>query len=126
MTYKTFEELETYKVAREFRKKIYTLVRKLPKHEEYNLAGQMRRASTSLTNNIAEGHGRYHYQENIQFCRQSRGSLTELIDDLNICIDESYFPDNHLHELKAEANNVLKYINGYIAHLKRLKQNEEG
>lgn len=65
MAYKTFEELETYKVAREFRKKIYVLVKKLPKHEEYNLAGQMRRASTSLTNNIAEGHGRFHYQENI-------------------------------------------------------------
>lgn len=125
MAYKTFEELETYKVAREFRKKIYALVKKLPKHEEYNLAGQMRRASTSLTNNIAEGHGRYHYQENIQFCRQSRGSLSELIDDINICIDERYFPDNHLYELKAEAKDVLKYLNGYIAHLKRLKQKDE-
>jgi len=125
MAYKTFEELETYKVAREFRKKIYTLVKKLPKHEEYNLAGQMRRASTSLTNNIAEGHGRYHYQENIQFCRQSRGSLSELIDDINICIDERYFPDNHLYELKAESKDVLKYLNGYIAHLKRLKQKDE-
>lgn len=125
MAYKTFEELETYKVAREFRKKIYALSRKLPKHEEYNLTGQMRRASTSLTNNIAEGHGRYHYQENIQFCRQSRGSLSELIDDINICIDERYFPDNHLYELKAEAKNVLKYLNGYIAHLKRLKQKDD-
>jgi len=125
MAYKTFEELETYKVAREFRKKIYALVKKLPKHEEYNLAGQMRRASTSLTNNIAEGHGRFHYQENIQFCRQSRGSLAELIDDINICIDERYFPDNHLYELKAEAKDVLKYLNGYIAHLKRLKQKDQ-
>jgi four helix bundle protein len=50
----------------------------------------MRRAALSLTNNIAEGHGRYFFQENIQFCRISRGSLMELIDDLNTCIDEKY------------------------------------
>jgi four helix bundle protein len=125
MPYKTFEDLELYKAAREFRKKIYTLIKKLPKQEEYNLVSQMRRASTSLTNNIAEGHGRYHYQENIQFCRQSRGSLSELIDDLNICVDEGYFPHDQLQELKDEANNVLKYLNGYIAYLKRRKQEEE-
>lgn len=125
MSYKSFEELETYKMAREFRKKIYGLAKKLPKHEEYNLAGQMRRASTSLTNNIAEGHGRYHYQENIQFCRQSRGSLAELVDDINICIDEGYFPDDDLRQLKEEANKVLRYLNGYIAHLKRVKHEKE-
>jgi len=98
LSYKTFEELELYKASRDYRKKVYALVKKLPRQEEYNLASQMRRAATSLTNNIADGHGRYHYQENIQFCRQSRGSLSELIDDLNICNDESYFPDNHLNE----------------------------
>jgi four helix bundle protein len=50
----------------------------------------MRRAALSVTNNIAEGHGRWHYQENIQFCRISRGSVDELIDDFNICEDEGY------------------------------------
>ena len=75
MGYKTFEDLEAYKLAREFRKKIFGLIRMLPDEEKYNLVNQMRRAATSLTNNIAEGHGRFHYQENIQFCRQARGSL---------------------------------------------------
>ena len=89
-TYKTFEDLELYKAAREFRKAIYSLIKSLPDEEKFNLASQMRRAATSLTNNIAEGNGRYHYKESIQFCRQSRGSLAELIDDLNICIDEAY------------------------------------
>ena len=70
--YKTFEDLEVYKAAREFRKKIYRLAKELPEYEKYSLAGQMRRASLSLTNCIAEGHGRFHYQENIQFLRQSR------------------------------------------------------
>lgn len=88
-----FEDLEVYKLAREFRKRINTLTKELPKSEEYNLIFQMKKAAVSLTNNIAEGYGRYHYQENIQFCRQSRGSLCELIDDLNVCLDESYIPE---------------------------------
>ena len=119
MGYKTFEELEVYKATREFRKKIYQLIKELPAEEKYNLAGQMRRAALSLTNNIAEGHGRYHFQENIQFCRVSRGSLMELIDDLNVCTDEKYFSIDYLEELKAEGYRVNKMLNGYIAYLKK-------
>ena len=119
MGYKSFEELEVYKAAREFRKKIYKLIKGLPPEEKYNLDGQMRRASVSLTNNIAEGHGRYHFQENMQFCRISRGSLMELIDDLNTCIDEKYFTIDYLEELKVEGYTVNKMLNGYIAYLKK-------
>ena len=121
MAYKSFEELEVYKAAREFKKKIYKLIKGLPLEEKYNLAGQMRRAALSLTNNIAEGHGRFFYQENIQFCRISRGSLMELIDDLNTCIDEKYFPLDYLEELKKEGYRVNKILNGYIAYLKKRK-----
>lgn len=64
---------------------IYALVEELPTEEKRNLQIQMRRTALSLTNNIAEGHGRFHYEENIQFLRQSRGSLEELIDDLITC-----------------------------------------
>ena len=65
----SFEELEVYKLAREFSRKVNELIKKLPQVEEYNLKGQMRRAKLSMTNIIAEGFGRYHYQKNIQFCR---------------------------------------------------------
>jgi len=82
----------------------------------------MRRAVLSLTNCIAEGHGRFHYQENIQFLRQSRGSLQELIDDLNTCIDESYTDLDRLNELKKEGYMVLKKLNGYIKYLRKCKQ----
>jgi four helix bundle protein len=100
------------------------LVAALPEAEKYNLVGQMRRAVTSLTNNIAEGHGRYHYRENIQFCRLSRGSLAELIDDLNICIDEKYFPEDHLLALREEAFDITRHLNGYIAFLKKRKEED--
>ena len=61
-----FEELEVYKKAREFRKEVYRLANQLPEKEKFNLRPQMMSAARSITNNIAEGFGRYHYQENIQ------------------------------------------------------------
>ena len=124
MAFKSFEELEVYKAAREYRKKIYKLIKGLPPEEKYNLASQMRRAALSLTNNIGEGHGRYFYQENIQFCRISRGSLMELIDDLNTCLDEKYFEQDYLESLKDEAYRINKMLNGYIGYLKKRKSGE--
>ena len=117
----SFEKLEVYKIAREYRKKIYKLTYQLPKEEQYNLISQMRKAAVSLTNNIAEGHGRYHYQENIQFLRHSRGSLEELLDDLNICIDEKYSDKNYIEGLKEEGYFFLKKLNSYIKYLKSKK-----
>jgi len=120
--YGTFEDLQVYKAARDYRKKIYSLARKLPEFEKYNLAGQMRRAALSLTNSIAEGHGRFHYQENIQYLRQSRGSLSELIDDINTCVDESYGEAGSLDTLKEEGYGLIKKLNGYIKYLRNCKQ----
>src|ERR1039458_9579709 len=73
--FRTFEDLEVYRVAREFRKAMYAVTRKLPAHEKFELASQIRRAAVSLTNNIAEGHGRYHFLDQIKFQLQTRGSL---------------------------------------------------
>lgn len=78
---RSVEDLFVYQKAREFSRKISKLIKQLPEIEKFRLKEQMRRAKLSLTNNIAEGYGRFHYKENIQFCRQSRGSLFELIDD---------------------------------------------
>ncbi len=72
-----------------------------------------------MTNNIAEGVGRYHYQENIQFCRQARGSITELIDDLNACLDEGYVDEASCIGYKQDAYRLIKVLNGYIASQKR-------
>jgi len=66
--YQTFEALETYQTAREFRKAMYRVAKRLPEEEKFALASQIRRAAVSLTNNIAEGHGRFHYLEQIKFC----------------------------------------------------------
>jgi four helix bundle protein len=121
----SFEGLEVYKAARDFRKKNYQLIKRLPVEEKHNLVGQMRRAATSLTNNIAEGHGRFHYQENIQFLRQARGSLDELPDDLNTCLDERYVPIPEIDILKKDEFELLHQINGYVAYLRKREQMDE-
>jgi len=117
----SFEDLEVYKLARELSNKVSQLIKKLPKEEEYNLKGQMRRAKLSMTNNIAEGFGRFHFQENIQFCRESRGSICELIDDFNECRDNGYIDQTYRDELKNEAYQLIKVLNGYISSIKRQK-----
>jgi len=117
----TFEDLEVYRLAREFRKAMYVVTRQLPTHEKFELASQIRRAAVSLTNNIAEGHGRYHYLDQIKFQLQARGSLLELIDDLNVCTDEQYLPSEEVTKLKTQATAVHKLINGCIRHLRERK-----
>ncbi len=117
----SFEDLEVYKLARRLSDRVGQLVKKLPVAEEYNLKHQMRRAKLSMTNNIAEGFGRYHYQENIQFCRESRGSICELIDDFNECYASGYTDENETDELKSEAYHLIKVLNGYVASNKRQK-----
>ena len=118
----TFEELEVWKQAKEIRKKFIIIVKSFPHSEVYNLADQIRRASRSATSNIAEGYGRFHHQENIQFCRQSRGSLYELIDHLTSAFDEGYINEQIQSETKVEIYNCIKVLNGYIENLKKAKK----
>lgn len=125
MTYDSaysLDDLQLYNHARGFRKQIYQLIQELPEEEKYCLANQMRRAAVSITNNIAEGHGRWHYQENIQFCRISRGSIEEIVDDLNVCMDQNYGSRDHLEQLKIQAGTLIAKINSYIAYLNKSKQ----
>ena len=82
----------------------------------------MKRAARSTTHNIAEGFGRFHYQENIQFCRQSRGSLNELIDQLITSKDEGLIEDGDYEEGRELISKALALLNGYIAYLIRCKE----
>ena len=116
--YQTFEDLEVYHVAPGFRKTMYRVATRLPEEEKFGLASQIRRAAVSVTNNIAEGHGRFHFLEQIKFMLQSRGSLEELLDDLNVCADEGYLPIQEIESVRQEDWRVHKLINGYIRFLR--------
>ena len=119
--FQTFEDLETYQAAREFRKAMYAVTRGLPSFEKFELASQIRRAAVSLTNNLAEGHGRYHYLDQIRFVLHARGSLEELMDDLNVCEDQKYLSPSEVATRKQEGWHVLKLINGYLRYLRDSK-----
>jgi four helix bundle protein len=86
----SFEDLDCWKACRESRQYISTIIKKFPPNEKFALMDGMRRASRSITENIAEGYGRFHFQENIQFCRISRGSLFALMDQMITASDENY------------------------------------
>ena len=94
---KDFVTLDAWKKARMVRIFFYSeIIPQLPSEEKYNLGTPIRRASVSVTANISEGYGRFHYKEGIQFYRIARGSLCELKDHLISCrdlqcIDDSLF-----------------------------------
>src|SRR5690348_4042741 len=103
----SFEELDAWKTAREFKVKCKLLTAQFPKQEEYRLKDQIFRASRSVTANIAEGFGRFHHQENIQFCRQARGSLTETLDHFIEAKDSGYINEEQLKDLRSEFERCL-------------------
>jgi len=116
-----FIDLELWKKARIFRNAMYELYRTFPKEEKYRLFDQLVRASRSITANIAEGHGRYHFQENIQFCRTARGSLSECLDHLICAFDCGFIEEQKLVEYKKQIDEINRILNGYIAFLQRQK-----
>ena len=125
MTYESkfdLDDFELYNTARRLRIKTYQLIKQLPKEEKYCLGSQMRRAAVSVSNNIAEGHGRWHYLENMHFCRIARGSVGELIDDFNLWLDEGYGTAALSNELKSDARQLNARLNSYIAYLRQSRQ----
>lgn len=119
-----FRSLEVWKESRKFRNKIFLLTKQFPKEETYKLTDQIIRSSRSITANIAEGKGRFHYQENIQFCRQARGSLVETLDHLICALDTGYIDEIKFKDFENDYLLILKLLNGYIAYLKRRKEED--
>jgi four helix bundle protein len=118
----SFEDLEVWKFCRELRNKLTKLAKNLPGEEKFRLADQIIRSARSVTNNLAGGYGRFHYQENIQFCRQSRGSLYELIDHLIICLDEEYVNNEQFTTNRNSCIRGIQLMNGYIRFLSKQKE----
>ena len=117
---KSFEDLDVWKVGRQIRRELYALATGFPKQEQYCLGQQVRTAAISLTANIAEGYGRFHYKENIQFCRIARGSAYELLDHLIACKDEEYVSEKQYNDLQVQLRRFVQLINGYIRSIGRV------
>jgi four helix bundle protein len=124
-----FEGLAVWRKAHELMLFVHRqILPVLPREEKWCLADQIRRASKSVAANIAEGYGRFYYQDNIRFCYNARGSLVETINHLIAARELDYISIDLYQEGRQLADDVYRLINGYIAYLKKSKQgaNEPG
>lgn len=122
MSFNSFTQMDTYKECRNLRKSISKLTKSFPPEEKYKLTDQIIRSSRSTTAAIAEGFGRFHFQENVQFCRIARGSLMETLEHLITAYDENYLSKEELKAYKIAIDDCAKLLNGYIKYLQNSKR----
>lgn len=120
-----FVTLEAWNKARAVKLFFYQKVLpKLPIEEKYQLGKQIRDASISCTANIAEGYGRYHYKEGMQFYRIARASLYELKDHLISCYDLEFIGKEIYDEGLLLIEEGKRTLNGYIKFVKKKFENK--
>jgi four helix bundle protein len=126
MTVMNLDKLEVWARAKDFALAIYKeVVPHMPTDEKWNLTQQLKRAAQSIPANIAEGHGRYHFLDNVRFCCIARGSLTEVQSHMALARDLGYLSDDTHSRMTSHAESIAKQLNNYIAYLKRSKQGEK-
>ena len=106
----SFEGLEVYKAARILVRDIYRLQDKFPKFETYALGDQIRRSSSSVTSNIAEGSGRNSFKEKSHFLEIAYGSLMEAFSQLQIAQDLDYLSQSDIDLIRPQFVNVAKML----------------
>ena len=126
MTVMNLDKLEVWVRAKDFALVVYNeVVPHLPADEKWNLTQQLKRAAQSIPANIAEGHGRYHFLDNVRFCYMARGSLVEVQSHIALAHDLGYLSDKIYGRMTIHAESIGKQLNNYIAYLKRSKQGEK-
>ena len=126
MTVMNLDKLEVWVRAKDFALVIYKeVVPHLPADEKWNLTQQLKRAAQSIPANIAEGHGRYHFLDNVRFCYMARGSLVEVQSHIALAHELGFLPDETYKRMTTNAESIGKQLNNYIAYLKRSKQGEK-
>jgi four helix bundle protein len=115
--------LQVWVRSKDYALKIYKgVLTVLPPEEKWNLNQQLRRSSLSVSPNIAEGFGRFYYQDNVRFCYNARGSLEETLSHIIFAFEAGYVRETLYKELESEGEEIDKMLNGYIFYLKKSKQ----
>ncbi len=125
MAIQKLEDLKVWQEARILMKLVYKITSKFPKSEEYNLKKHMRECSRNICGNIAEGFGRFHWKESMQFYRIARGSLAELKSDGYCSFDAKYISREDLKKLINQNEKVNMFLNGLINSTFNLKNNKK-
>jgi len=109
-----YEDLRVWVDAIDLADVVYKTTRSFPRREDFGLTAQIRRSAVSIPANIAEGCGRYHTREFIQFLYVARGSLFELMTLLTLSLRSGYLPAENHEVLRKEAEGVLSRLSGLI------------
>lgn len=120
----SFETLEVYQKCRLLVRDVYLLQSRFPKEECYALGDQVRRASTSITANLAEGSGRQSLKEKIHFIEISYGSLMEVFCELQTAADLDYITEANLDELRPQFTDIAKMLSGLRSSLAKNLNNQ--
>ncbi|MEO5945023.1 MAG: four helix bundle protein [Ferruginibacter sp.] len=120
-----FEELDLWKKARSFKIEVAKLVIQFPPEEKYKLTDQTKRSVRSINALIAEGHGRFSFPDQIHYCIQARGSLTETINHLIDAFDENYISEEVLIEFKKQGKEIERLLNGYLNFLRKKRDEQK-
>jgi len=120
MSIKVYNELDVWKESRSLVKLIYNITKQFPKEELYGLSNQMQRSAVSIPSNIAEGCGRNHTKDSIQFFYISRGSLFELETQLYLAYDQDYINEDVLNQSIENITTCKKLLNGFINYFQKL------
>jgi four helix bundle protein len=129
MSVSGLEKLDVWCKARDFAVRINKeILPLLPAEEKWSLSQQIRRSSQSIPANIAEGHGRFYFQDNVRFCYIARGSLEETLSHIVYAYKVGYITEPLYKTFVLDGENLNRLINGYIGFLKKSKQgaNEPG
>jgi four helix bundle protein len=105
-----FEKLEVWQEARKINQSVYRLTKNFPRREMFAMTSQLRRASVSISANIAEGAGRNSDKDFAHFLEQSYGSLMEVAAIFYLALDEGYVNSNELEPFFEELEKLAKRI----------------
>jgi len=115
---RTHKDLDVWKNSIDFVTEIYKLTNKFPKSEFYGLTNQIRRSAVSIPSNIAEGAGRAHNKEFIQFLNISLGSISEIETQLTISKNLGFIDTDNFDIFLNKLNLIRSQIVGLIKYLK--------
>jgi len=120
---KSYRDLLVWQKAMDLAAQAYRLIESFPKHEEFGLKSQIRRAATSIPANIAEGHGRDHLGDYLRHLSVAKGSLAELETHILLSNRLGYLPDAQTKEVLQPADEIGRMLTGLSAKLRGLKPN---
>ena len=118
-SHQNFTDLEVWKSARKLKIRVWKLVKQFPAEEKYRLCDQIIRSTRSTGAVIAEGHDKFTYKDQINYCLMGRGSLNETLNHLIDALDSEYISKEDLISFKSDIDETGKLLNGYINFLRK-------